>query len=91
MLNLLGVFINCKKSFDGTNLIPDMFYLYITKLIHLMYVFRRVILEKPSKQLHTKHSRLNNWSMVCPGGAKHSPKLQISLDGMREITGVMLN
>ncbi|XP_027906713.1 TMV resistance protein N-like isoform X2 [Vigna unguiculata] len=63
-----------------------MFCLYITKLSHLMYVFRRVILERPSKQLHTKHSRDKNWSMVCPGGATHSPKLQISLDWMTAIT-----
>ncbi|XP_022641675.1 TMV resistance protein N-like isoform X3 [Vigna radiata var. radiata] len=26
--------------------------------------------------------------MECPGGAMHSPKLQISLDGMRAITGI---
>ncbi|XP_068479583.1 disease resistance protein RUN1-like isoform X2 [Phaseolus vulgaris] len=63
-----------------------MFCPFITKSSHLMYVFRWVILEKPSKQLHNKHSHHNNWSMACPGGATHSPKLQISLDGMRTIT-----
>jgi len=56
----------------------------------LMYFFRRVLLEKPSKQLHTKHSQDNNWRMPCPDGVKHSLKLQISLDGMRAITGKSL-
>ncbi|BAT97034.1 hypothetical protein VIGAN_09037700 [Vigna angularis var. angularis] len=68
-----------------------MFCPYITKFSHLMYALRRVILEKPSKKLHTKLSHNNNWSMACPSGPTHSPKLQISLDGMRAITGVMLN
>ncbi|KAK8464566.1 hypothetical protein PHAVU_010G025400 [Phaseolus vulgaris] len=63
-----------------------MFCLFITKLSHLMYVFRRVISEKPCKQLHTKRFQDENWSMACLGGATHSPKLQISLDGMRAIT-----
>ena len=63
---------------------------FITKLSHLMYVFKRAILEKPSKQLQSKHSQDNNWRMACPGGAMHSPKLQIYLDGMRAITGKSL-
>ncbi|XP_017442549.1 disease resistance protein RUN1 isoform X2 [Vigna angularis] len=65
-----------------------MFCPYITKFSHLMYALRRVILEKPSKKLHTKLSHNNNWSMACPSGPTHSPKLQISLDGMRAITGI---
>ncbi|XP_014515047.1 TMV resistance protein N-like isoform X2 [Vigna radiata var. radiata] len=65
-----------------------MFCPYITKFSHLMYAFKRVILEKHSKELHTKLSHDKNWSMACPSGATHSPKLQISLDGMRAITGI---
>ncbi|KAK8464569.1 hypothetical protein PHAVU_010G025500 [Phaseolus vulgaris] len=63
-----------------------MFCPFITKSSHLMFVFRWVILVKPSKQLLSKHSQDNNWSMACGGGATHSPKLQIYLDGMRAIT-----
>jgi len=88
--NLLGVFSSFNKSLNGKKLIVDMFCQYITKSSHLMYGFRRVILEKPSKQLHTKHSQEKNWRMACPDGATHSPKLQIPLDGMGTITGKSL-
>jgi len=46
ILNLLGVFMSFNKSSNGTKHIADMFCQYITKSSHLMYVFRRVILEK---------------------------------------------
>ncbi|XP_068479587.1 disease resistance protein RUN1-like isoform X2 [Phaseolus vulgaris] len=51
-----------------------------------MYVFRWVILVKLSKKRHTKHFQDNNWSMARPDGARHSPKLQIYLDGMKATT-----